>query len=306
MSEPTPSPPALPRRAALIWNATAGRARTLRWEQAVTALAQADPTLTVRAWPCEAGVSLHAALAQADAWQPSLLVAAGGDGTVGSVAALADRPGRALAVLPVGTRNHFARDLGLPADLAAAATVAATGRLDVVDVGDVNGRLFLNNVSLGVYVDAVRRRDRLRRWLPKWLAMPLACCTLATRRLGRTLRVSLDGHSQTLVTPLLLLGNNRYRLHPPGLGGRDHLDAGQLHVVWAKQCTLWSLLRTAMSALTLGDGPPGDLAQADAQQAIVITARRRLRAAIDGEPVRLRSPLHVTLRPRALRVRVPR
>ena len=151
----------------------------------------------------------------------SLVIAGGGDGTVNAVAnAIRDLPVR-FGVLPLGTLNHFARDLGIPLDLEAALEVIVAGHSTVVDAVDVNGRLFVNNSSVGLYPRIVRLRERYqRRRASKWLVA--AWATLRVLRTGRPLRVqlSVEGAQVMRSTPLVFIGNNAYRMAGFDAGSR--------------------------------------------------------------------------------------
>ena len=155
------------------------------------------------------------------------VVAGGGDGTISTVAALLAGTDKALAVLPLGTLNHFAKDLGLPLELEAAARVAATGRVVRVDVGEVNGRVFINNSSIGLYPRLVRRRqqqqDRLGRG--KWAAFLFAGLSVLRRYPFLDVRLEADGRTFSRRTPFVFVGNNDYLMDGLQIGARARLDA---------------------------------------------------------------------------------
>lgn len=236
------------------------------------------------------------------------LVVAGGDGTIGSVAQALRGSSTELALLPLGTLNHFCRDLGIPADLAAAAALAAHGRAVPVDLGEVNGRCFINNASLGLYPAMVRAREGYRRRLgwPKWLAaLPAGWRTLGRLR-NRHLAIDLGHGPDALVTPLVLVGNNRYSLAAGQLGARASLRDGTLSVYAVARRGRGGLVWFALRALagkvdrrvdfdTLGDYPA--LTLHAAQPAIAL--------ALDGEVTMLAVPLRFRTLPGALRVVVP-
>src|SRR4051812_6153306 len=128
----------------------------------------------------------------------------GGDGTVSAAAGLIAGTGIPLGILPLGTLNHFARDTGIPFDLEEAAAVIAANRVRLVDIGDVNGRTFVNNSSIGIYPQIVFGREKLRKTGPlgKWPAMFLALLRVLRRLTARRLRVRAGGTEQTVRTPL--------------------------------------------------------------------------------------------------------
>lgn len=239
-----------------------------------------------------------------------VIVAAGGDGTVGQIAsAVVQAPGgTVLGVLPAGTLNHFARDLGLPPDLGGAARVLAAGRVREVDVGEVNGRVFLNNCSIGLYPRMVIRRDQQRERLGrgKWFAMLLAFVSLF-RRYPRV-RVTLDGDGigagepLRCDTPLVFVGNNRYETNLLNVGRRARLDGGELWVYLLDAPTrvklLWLVLRGIVGRLRNAR----DFRSFASRGPTIDSRKRRVRIATDGEVTRVRPPLVFRIRPKALRV----
>jgi diacylglycerol kinase family enzyme len=250
------------------------------------------------------GHELAEVVEEAIASAPDVIVAGGGDGTVSSVgAALAGRP-IALGVLPLGTLNHFAKDMRLPLDLEGAVARIATGPLVQVDVGEVNGRVFLNNSSLGLYPDIVRDRERQQKRLGrgKWPALAWASLVALRRFAFMSVRLSVDGSERRRRTPFVFIGNNAYQMEGFAIGERQRLDAGCLSLYVAHRAGRLRLLQLALRALV------GRLQQArdfDAilASAIVVESRhRRLRVATDGEITVMTPPLVYRTRPAALRV----
>jgi diacylglycerol kinase family enzyme len=238
------------------------------------------------------------------------VVAGGGDGTINAVASVLVGSAATLGVLPMGTLNHFARDLGLPATLDEAIAVVAKGQVTRVDVGEVNGRVFLNNSSLGLYPDIVRDRERQQRRLGrgKWVAF--AWATLAALRrypfLSIRLKVGPDGQAaQARRTPFVFIGNNAYTMQGFNIGERACLNAGQLSLYVAQRPTRLGLLRLALRALF------GRLAQARdfdvllERELSIETRHHHIRVATDGEVTVMTPPLHYRIRPQALAVIVP-
>ena len=230
---------------------------------------------------------------------------AGGDGSLGPVAAVAVDHEIPFVCVPFGTRNHFARDLGLDPDDPLAALAAFRGRERAVDVGTVDGRTFVNNVSLGIYASFVhdpRRKTRNR---------VLAGLRMAPAALGRgrrPLRLSfeLEGRREEHAALVVLVANNGYDLRSlADLGERTRLDEGLLHAyvieAVSRRTLLGLLLRTAAGAAERADG----LVERQAMRFRLQADRARTHAAIDGEPAVLGSPLEFEVRPRALRVLLP-
>jgi len=208
---------------------------------------------------------------------------AGGDGSLASVAAVALERDASFVCVPFGTRNHFARDIGLDRDDPIAALAAfADGVERRIDVGRVNGRLFLNNVSLGEYAGLVHRREHHRR---RGEALARLRALAAVVRHRHRLRARVDGTE--LRTRVLLVGNNRYDVDLFTIGERERLDEGVLQ--------LWS----AAGAL------PKAWDEQVASRFRIEVPGARVQAAIDGEPAVLDSPLELESLPGELRLLVP-
>lgn len=237
------------------------------------------------------------------------VVIAGGDGTVNGAAAAAVEVDGVLSVLPLGTFNHFARDLGIPVELADAAQAIATGSVRRIDVGEVNGRVFVNNSAIGVYPMMVAARERIQdsKGWGKVRAVPVAVLyvlrNLPVHRLDLT---GSGGYSrQRLRTPFVFVGNGAYDNEPGSAMARSSMDDGVLGVSVARVVSRWGMVRTACSALVLGADRARDL---DHVQVTELTVRRRkhsTRVAFDGEVAHMDFPLHYRCRPAALQVLAP-
>ena len=235
-----------------------------------------------------------------------LVAAGGGDGTVSAVAAALVDSGVPLGVLPMGTLNHFAKDLGIPLDLEGAVRTLFTGRQVRIDVGEVNGRVFLNNSSVGLYPQIVRGREREQEHgRSKWVAF--AHATAHVLRRGLTLHVGVEddcGDDSVIDTPFLFVGNNPYEITGLAIGKRARLDCGTLWLCAAPSAGRAKLLGLALGAL-LGWGNTAGLTRRDVTEAVIRSRRRHLHVATDGEVSLMETPLHYRIRPRALRVMVP-
>lgn len=289
---------------AVIMNARAGGADAGPLETVQRAFADAGVDADIEV--CE-GAHLTAAAHRAAASGVDAVVAAGGDGTVSAVAqALVDGP-VPLAVLPLGTRNHFARDLGMPTELGAAARAIATAVVEQVDIGEVNGRYFVNNSSIGLYPEMVVDRDAQRRrdGRGKWRAMAVASLRVLRRLPLMVLRVIAPGRSIVTKTPLLFVGNNEYKISLLDLGQRDRLDGGRLGLYMIR-CKgrvrmLWLMIRAILQRLDQVRDFEAELVT----EARVELRRRKVDVALDGEVAALRPPLCYRIRPRALPVLRP-
>jgi diacylglycerol kinase family enzyme len=295
-------------RCAVILNAAAGGARgddTADRVRAALEKAGMSPTV-LRARGAEiSDVARRAASDPAF----SAVVAAGGDGTVSAVAGALAGTDKALAVLPMGTLNHFAKDLGVPLALDAAARAIASGVPRAIDVAEANGRVFVNNSSLGLYPRAVRERERLRarlgRLASKWLAMSWAMLLVLVRLRPLTVRIRWGGGGGSRRrTPFVFVGNNRYDAALLATQWRAALDRGLLGVYVARERTRVGLLRLALRAL-LRRLHDRDLDALDVPSLTIESHRRRLLVSVDGEVVPLATPIRYRIRPGALRVLAP-
>ncbi|TWI70162.1 diacylglycerol kinase family enzyme [Pseudoduganella lurida] len=237
-----------------------------------------------------------------------LVVAGGGDGTMNAVASVLVDSGTAFGVLPMGTLNHFAKDLGIPLLLDDAIANIAHGVPQAVDVADVNGRVFLNNSSLGLYPDIVRDRIKQQRRLGrgKWLAFVWASLAALRRFPFLSLRLHVNGDAHPRRTPFVFIGNNEYTMEGLNIGERSRLDGGKLSLYVAQRPTRLGLVRLAAHALfgKLKQARDFDVLLADS---LAIDTRRKLmRVATDGEVTLMAPPLNYRSRPGALTVIVPR
>ncbi len=263
------------------------------------------------------GVAARVALAQSGAEIAELaeraakgtariVVAGGGDGTINAVAAKLIDTDKTLGVLPLGTLNHFAKDLHIPLALDAAAEMIITGRVARVDVGEVNGRIFLNNSSLGLYPNLVRQREKQQRQgHTKWLAFLWAALVVFKRYPFMSVRLSVDGRELVSRTPLVFIGNNEYEMDGFNVGGRACLDAGQLSLHVTHKAGRGRLLLLALRALFGRLRAAEDFDSLCAREVWIETRRARLRVATDGEINIMQTPLHYRVRPGALSVLVP-
>ena len=252
------------------------------------------------------GSEINAAMRRAVEAGCEALVAGGGDGTINCAASAAMGREIPLGVLPLGTLNHFAKDLGIPLELDEAAKVVLDGVVCKVDVGEVNGRIFLNNSSLGVYPAIVRLREKYQATIRgKWLAAVWAGLTVLRRRPFMAVRIVAEGEAIVRRTPLVLVGNNEYKMTGIHAGSRESLARGRLalYVLNAEQRP--GLLRLAWEVLLKGAEGVKEVDLITVEEATVETRRHRLQVATDGEVFSLESPLRYRIMPGALRVLVP-
>jgi diacylglycerol kinase family enzyme len=265
--------------------------------------AGADARIVELGSPAQAPDAARSAVAQG----ASAVVAGGGDGTVSSVASVLVGSTTPLGVLPLGTLNHFAKDAGIPLDLEGAVATLVAAHVTSVDVGEVNGRTFINNSSIGVYPDIVVERERLRKeGHRKWTAFALASARILRRYRGLVVRLSAEEGTAHVRTAFLFVGNDEYETDGLNLGARKRLDGGQLVAYLAPRVHARDLPKLFVLALAGGARNRHALESFAVTELHVHTpGRRRLRVALDGEVIRMTRPLRYRARPRSLRVIVP-
>ena len=237
-----------------------------------------------------------------------IIVAAGGDGTISAVAAELAGTDKILGVLPIGTLNHFAKDLGIPLDLETAVRTIKQGEVVAVDAGEVNGHVFINNSSLGIYPQIVSRREEQQERLArgKWPAFLWATVQAFRRFPFLDLRVTFEGRQIARKTAFLFVGNNEYEIAGFKLGSRACLNAGRLGLYLSHGTGRLGLFRLALHALFGRVDQAKDFEAFCVAEARIETSRRRLLVARDGEVEWMDTPLQYRIRPGALRVLVPR
>ena len=235
-----------------------------------------------------------------------LVVAAGGDGTINAVASEVIGSEATLGVLPLGTLNHFARDLGIPDELEKAVDILVDGRMAEIDVGEVNGKVFLNNSSIGLYPSIVKEREDHQERLgsSKWVALVWAFLTVIGRYKYLRVRMDADGKKIDTKTPLVFVGNNEYCFDGLDMGKRDRLDEGTLSLYIMHDvgpfALLWMMIRAIFGALA-----SADRFQALHTNDVEIATGGAIKVSTDGEVNEMKSPLCYRIRPKALRVMVP-
>jgi diacylglycerol kinase family enzyme len=234
------------------------------------------------------------------------VVCGGGDGTILTAILAGLGRERPLGILPLGTLNLLARDLGLPLDPIEAAARLATGTTACIDLGEVNGLPFAIWASLGMHPWIVRRRDKLQRGgLRKWPAFAMAALRAFRRYPLVRVTLSVDGNQKTITSPLLVISNNAWHEQPLPLT-RAALDSGELVVHVAKVHSRLGLLWLALRALVGAWHYNRLLETFSADEVRVISRKRRVMLSLDGEVTVLRSPLVFKTRPKALTVLMPR
>lgn len=254
----------------------------------------------------DAHVTMDALIGHAMKHPPDVLVAGGGDGTINAVAAALAGTSTVLGILPLGTLNHFAADLGIPTTIADAVVLLRDGVVRHVDVGVVNDRIFLNNVGLGLYPEIVERREKTQRaGIGKWPAAIAATIRALIRYSQFRVRIRADDIAVRRRTAALLVGNNAYTNLDSLEPRRTSLTAGMLSVYIPRARGRWQLIWDALAALVASVDKSEDFERLVSNEFTVETRRPSIRVSIDGELVRLKTPLLFRSRAGALPVLAP-
>ena len=234
------------------------------------------------------------------------IVAGGGDGTINAVASTLIDSGKTLGVLPLGTLNHFAKDLKIPLDLEGAVKTIIANHVVPIDVGEVNGHIFLNNSSLGLYPRLVHEREQKQRLgHGKWPAFVWAAFSVMRRYPFLDVRLSVDGREISSRTPFVFVGNNEYEMENFNIGGRARLDRGELCLYFSHRMRRLGLVGLALRALVRRVESAEQFVAMRATEFSIETKRSSIHVATDGEVMMMRPPLRYRVRPGALKVIVP-
>jgi diacylglycerol kinase family enzyme len=237
-----------------------------------------------------------------------LIVVGGGDGTISAAASAVVGTKTALGILPLGTLNHFARDLRIPAELDEAARLIAKAKERRVDVGEMNDRIFINNSAIGLYPLMVidREGQQMRLGRSKRAAMIVALLrTLARFNHHRLTLTVNEERTGRIDTPLLFVGNNDYRIDIGAPGRRESLDGGELCVLVMRKKTRRGFLAASIRAF-FGRGRSDDMVRLDDVERLRVSVpKRQLAVSLDGEVARVEPPFDYRIRKRALRVIAP-
>lgn len=235
------------------------------------------------------------------------VVAAGGDGTICAVASAVAGSKSRMGVLSQGTFNYFSRSLGLPEALEDAVAVLVEGEERAIDVGEVNGRVFLNNASLGAYASILEQReDVYRRWgRSRAAAFWSVILTLARFRHPMVLKVTVDGEVLRARTPLAFVANNAYQLEEFQLDGAERVRNGEFALFLAPDSSRIQLITFAGRLALRRMVADRDFQIFFGREILIETTRPTRLVARDGERERMAAPFRFHVRHGALRVLVP-
>lgn len=236
------------------------------------------------------------------------LIAAGGDGTVNFAANLVYSTDIALAVIPAGTLNHFAKDIGMPLTLEDTIGVIKSNNTAKLDAASVNDEIFINNSSIGLYALAVRHRDieQSKKGWGKWRAMFAAFITVFKRFPLYTINIKIDGRTETFRSPIIFIGNNEYNLDLFSLGTRQILNKGVLSIYIARCKTRFGILKLIFSVLINRLMLNKDFDEMLATEIEINSRKHSLDVAYDGEVKKVRTPIIYKILPGKLKVILPK
>ncbi len=266
-----------------------------------------DAGLDVEIHLAGTGAELAAMAEKAAAGDSEIIVAGGGDGTLALVAKAAYFAEKKFGILPLGTLNHFSKDLGIRQDIVEAVGVIAGGHTRTIDLGEVNGRIFINNSSIGLYPRIVRHREAQQERLGrgKWYAAFLGAVRAFRRSPFYRVRFNLDGHSFLRKVPFVFVGNNAYEMELYNIGSRQDLDRGVLSVYFLHRGGRWGVVELLFRTLIGRLKQWRDFEAIETKAITISTRKKKIMAALDGEVVILETPLEYRILPRALTVLVP-
>jgi diacylglycerol kinase family enzyme len=293
----------MPRRIAVILNRRSGAAAKNAIAAQIAGYFRARD-LDVRIAVADTGTELIAAAARAAEDDADVVIAAGGDGTVAAVAAHLVGSDKLLGVLPLGTFNYFARRFEVPLELLPALDTIVGGTPTPTDVGEVNGHVFLNNASIGLYPAVLQQREATYRRLGRSRAAAYASVALVLVEPPAlmNLQIEVDGVRLARRTPLLFVGANEYQMEDLAIPGGECVRDGRLAAYITRPLGTLPLWRLALRALFRGLHGARELEVACARELRVSLRRRRVRVAVDGELTTLETPLQFRMRRHAFRV----
>lgn len=278
---------------------------TIEFEQKISLLKQAftNYDLQPEFFLVHKGVNAKDVVSKALSLGHNIIVACGGDGTINAVASQLIGTEVVMGIIPFGTFNHLAQDLNIPLQTEEAVAVLLKGTEKRIDVAKVNGNLFLNNSSIGLYSKLVSyRTDHQQQGWSKKIALLRAMWDVFFNYSYLKVEIEVDGVKELHKTPFVFVGNNEYTVDGFSFGSREHMDSGKLCVYTIKHDSRTDLIKLGWHALF------GKLTEHDqfntylSSEVILDTRKTNLRVAIDGEIISLPTPLYYSIRPKSLTV----
>lgn len=254
----------------------------------------------------EEGEDISELARKAAASDAEIVCAGGGDGTMSAVAAEIVKTDKVLGVLPLGTLNNFSKDLKIPQNIEEAVKIIAENHREMIDVGEVNGQIFVNNSSIGLYPQIVKRRERRQRlgW-GKWRSALWAAFKILKRSPFFAVRLKTAEGERVVKTPFVFVGNNEYDMNFLNVGRRECLTDGKLSIYFlhksGRKGLFLLVLRTIFGRLRQAK----DFEEISVEEIKIETRKRQILVAFDGEVETMETPLCYCIHPKALRVIVP-
>ena len=248
-------------------------------------------------------VELAERFANSDA---EIIVAGGGDGSVSAVASKIFGTDKILGVLPLGTLNNFSKDLQIPQDLAEAVKIIAAKNIKQIDAGEVNGHIFINNSSIGLYPHIVKRREAQQRLgHGKWRSAFWAALKMLRRSPFFAVRLKTESGERIVKTPFVFVGNGEYEMDFFNIGRRAEIADGKLSVYFlhrgGRKGLFLLILRTIFGRLR----QTKDFEEINVEEITFETRKKLILVAFDGEVEMLETPLDYKIHPKALKVIAP-
>jgi diacylglycerol kinase family enzyme len=236
-----------------------------------------------------------------------LFVAAGGDGTVNHVIQALVHTDAVLGVIPIGTYNHFAKDLGIPIVWRAALEVALGGATKQIDAARANERFFVNNISMGLYPELVSKRESRGRDYPRWKARLYAAFSTLQKFPHVAVTLESEHHQEVVRTHVLMVSNNTYDLSRIGIDApRNGLGEGRLSVYWLPHVPRLKLMSFIAHYLAGRVHTTPGFRSFRTARLRMQSSKKHLKVGVDGEVMTVDMPLVVTIVPQSLLVKVPR
>ncbi len=289
----------------IIINAGSGSVECATIEQKLTE-AFAQNGAAARIHLAKSGAEIIELIERAAKSDAEIIVAGGGDGTISAAASVLCETNKTLGVLPLGTLNNFSKDLQIPQNIEEAVKIICAKNVKTLDVGEVNGRVFINNSSIGLYPQIVKSREAQQRLgRGKWRSAFWAALKILRRSPFFAVRLQSEAATRIVKTPFVFVGNGGYEMDFFNIGRRSEIDDGKLSVYFlhrsGRRGLFLLVLRTVFGRLRQTD----DFEEINVEEIIFETKRKRISVAFDGEVETLETPLHYKIRPQVLRVIVP-
>ncbi len=239
--------------------------------------------------------------------EAEIIVAGGGDGTISAVVEEVLKADKILGVLPLGTLNNFSKDLQIPQDIAESVRIIAEMNVKTIDVGDVNGRIFVNNSSIGLYPHIVKRREKQQRLgYGKWRSAFWAAFKMLKRSPFFAVRLETEQGTRIVKTPFVFVGNNEYEMDFFNIGRRAKMDDGKLSVYFLHRSGRKGLFLLVLRMIFGRLRQTKDFEEINTEEITIETRKKRVLVAFDGEVENLETPLRFKIHKQVLRVIVPK